>query len=88
MANKVFSETIDDPQPGNGGAGTATAFAPGELIGMSRDPATGRVRVVFTYAEPGKTNVVEQVFVVGAGSQAETRALALLSSARTQVFGP
>jgi glycerate kinase len=88
MANKVFSETIDDPQPANGGAGTATAIAAGESLTLERDPITGRVKAFYSYAEAGKTNVVQQVFVVGSGSQAETRALALISSARTQVFGP
>lgn len=88
MADKVFSETVTDPQPAFGGAGTATAMAPGETILLQRDQVTGRVRAIFNYAQPGKVNVVEQQFVVGAGSQAETRALQLVSSARTQVFGP
>jgi hypothetical protein len=88
MADKVFAETVTDPQPANGGAGTATQIAVGETIMLQRDVATGRVRAIFTYAQPGKVNVVEQQFVVAAGSQAETRALQLVSSARTQVFGP
>lgn len=88
MADKVFSETVTDPQPAFGGAGTANALAPGETILLQRDQATGRVKAIYSYAQPGKTNVVEQVFVVAAASQAETRALQLVSSARTQVFGP
>jgi hypothetical protein len=88
MANKLFTETVDDPQPGNGGSGTATAIAAGEVLVLERDPVTGRVKATYSYAEAGKTNVVTQTFVVGAGSQPETRALALISSARVQVFGP
>jgi hypothetical protein len=86
MADKVFSETVTDPQPSFGGAGTATALAPGETILLQRDGQTGRVRAIYVYAQPGKTNVVEQQFVVTAGSQAETRALQLVSSARTAVW--
>jgi hypothetical protein len=88
MANIVFSETVTDPQPANGGAGTATAIAAGEVLTLERDPATGRVRATYSYTQAGKINVAQQTFVVGSGSQAETRALALISSARTQVFGP
>jgi hypothetical protein len=87
MANKVFSETVTDPQPANGGAGTASQIAVGESMVFQRDPATGRVRVIYTYSINGQVNVVEQQFVVGAGTQAETRALAIISSARTAVWG-
>lgn len=87
MANKVFNETVTDPQPANGGAGTATQIAVGETIVMQRDLATGRVRAIYTYTIGGQINVVEQQFVVAAGSAAETRALQLISSARTAVWG-
>jgi glycerate kinase len=86
MADKVFTDTITDPQVANGGAGTATQMAPGEQITLSRDPVTGRVRAVYTYAQPGHNTVVEQAFVVAAASQAETRALQMVSSARTAVW--
>lgn len=86
MADKVFSETVTDPQPAFGGAGTANALAPGETILLQRDQITGRVQAIYSYLQPGKKNGVEQSFVVAAGSQAETRALQLVSSARTAVW--
>lgn len=86
MADKVFTDTITDPQAANGGAGTATQLAIGETILLQRDQVTGRVRAIYSYAQPGHTTTVEQQFVVAAGSQAETRALQLVSSARTAVW--
>lgn len=86
MADKVFTDTITDPQAANGGAGTASQIAIGESIILQRDLATGRVRATYTYSQPGHNTVVEQQFVVAASSQAETRALQLISSARTAVW--
>lgn len=86
MADKVFTDTITDPQVANGGAGTATQMAPGETILLQRDQVTGRVRAIYTYSQPSHTTTVEQQFVVAAGSTAETRALQLVSSARTAVW--